>query len=53
MDKLLKQFETKSVNISDLTPRHVNCDANIKLLKKLNKRNEARQQRLPYKYNDV
>ena len=53
MDKLLKQFETKSVNLSDLTPRHVNRDANIKLLKKLDERNKARQQRLPYKYNDV
>lgn len=53
MDKLLKQLDTKSVNLSDLTPHYVNRDANIKLLKKLDERNKARQQRTSYKYNDV
>ena len=53
MDKLLKQYDTKSINLSDFTPRHVSRDANIKLLQKLDERNKARQQRLPYKYNDV
>ena len=53
MDKLLKQFETKSVNLTDLTPHYVSRDANIKLLKKLEARNEARKQKNPYKFHDV
>ena len=33
MKSILNQYDTKSVNTSDLTPHAVNRDKNIKLLK--------------------
>jgi hypothetical protein len=53
MKSILNQFDTKSVNTSDLTPHAVNRDKNIKLLKELDARNNARIASHKYKFTDM
>ena len=53
MKSILNQYDTKSVNTSDLTPHAVNRDKNIKLLKELDARNKSRISKQKYNFKDM
>jgi hypothetical protein len=50
---ILKRYDTKSTNTSNLMPSHVNRDANIKLLAKLEARNQANKANHQYHFKSM
>ena len=50
---VLKRYDTKSTNTSNLMPSHVNRDANIKLLAKLEARNRANKANHQYHFKSM
>ena len=50
---VLKRYDTKSTNTSNLMPSYVNRDANVKLLAKLEARNRANKTNHQYHYKSM
>jgi hypothetical protein len=53
LKSVLKRYDTKSKNTSDLTPHYVNREANLKVLAKLEARNNERKAKSKYHYTSM
>ena len=53
LKSVLKRYDTKSKNTSDLTPHYVSREANLKVLAKLEARNNERKAKSKYHYTSM